>query len=280
MLHGLTTVWAQESAGQAAEAAGGGQAAPAPPAELLFSIFGLPVTNSIFTAWVVIAILVLFAFFSTRKMKEIPSGAQNFWEMIVELWSGVAEQTMGPRRGRRFMPLVATAFLFILFSNWFGTLPIGYLFVRNPLGEEVPLFRSANSDLNVTAAMAITMIVLAEFFELRSLGLLGYLKGLLIPNPMRWLEIFTRPLSLAFRLFGNIFAGEVLLATMLGVAPVVLFIFIGIELFVGIIQALIFSMLSLVFLSIATVHEEAHEHHDVHESLESEMSVASHGQPV
>ena len=178
------------------------------------------------------------------------------------------------------MPLVATAFLFILFSNWFGTLPIGYLFVRNPLGEEVPLFRSANSDLNVTAAMAITMIVLAEFFELRSLGLLGYLKGLLIPNPMRWLEIFTRPLSLAFRLFGNIFAGEVLLATMLGVAPVVLFIFIGIELFVGIIQALIFSMLSLVFLSIATVHEEAHEHHDVHESIESEMSVTSHGQPV
>jgi F-type H+-transporting ATPase subunit a len=280
MLHGLSTVWAQESAGQAAEAAGGAQAAPAPPAEVLFYILGLPVTNSIFTAWVVIAILVLFAFFSTRKMKDIPSGAQNFWEMIVELWSGVAEQTMGPRRGRRFMPLVATAFLFILFSNWFGTLPIGYVFVRNPLGEEVPLFRSADSDLNVTAAMAITMIVLAEFFELKSLGLLGYIKGLFIPNPMRWLEIFTRPLSLAFRLFGNIFAGEVLLATMLGVAPFVLFIFIGIELFVGIIQALIFSMLSLVFLSIATVHEESHEHHDVHESIESEMSVASHGQPV
>jgi F-type H+-transporting ATPase subunit a len=213
-------------------------------------------------------------------MKEIPSGAQNFWEMIVELWSGVAEQTMGPRRGRRFMPLVATAFLFILFSNWFGTLPIGYLFVRNPLGEEVPIFRSADSDLNVTAAMAITMIALAEFFELKSLGLLGYIKGLFLPNPMRWLEIFTRPLSLAFRLFGNIFAGEVLLATMLTVAPFVLFIFIGIELFVGVIQALIFSMLSLVFLSIATVHEEAHEHHDPHESIESEMSVASHGQPV
>jgi F-type H+-transporting ATPase subunit a len=279
MLHGLTTVVAQESAGRAAEAAP--NAAPSPPAEVLFSLFGLiPVTNSIFTAWVVIAILVLFAHFSTRNMQTIPSGVQNFWEMIVELWSGVAEQTMGPRRGRRFMPLVATAFLFILFSNWFGTLPIGYLFVRNPQGEEVPIFRSADSDLNVTAAMAITMIALAEFFELRSLGLLGYIKGLVFPNPMRWLEIFTRPLSLSFRLFGNIFAGEVLLATMLSVAPFVLFIFIGIELFVGIIQALIFSMLSLVFLSIATVHEESHHHGAPHESFESDMAAASHGQPV
>src|ERR1700687_291513 len=191
----------------------------------------------------------------------------------------IREQTMARRRGRRFMPLVATAFLFILFSNWFGTLPIGYIFIRNPEGIEVPIFRSANSDLNVTAAMAILMIVLAEFYELRSLGLFGYLKGLLIPNPMRWLEIFTRPLSLSFRLFGNIFAGEVLLATMLTVAPYVMFVFIGLELFVGLIQALIFSMLSLVFLSIATVHEDAHAPHGLHDSKESEMAAVSGGQP-
>src|SRR5579859_237088 len=256
-----------------------GPATPQPPAEVLFHIVGLPVTNSILTAWVVIAILVLFAFFSTRTMRMLPTGAQNFWELIVENWVNISEQTMGRRRGRRFMPLVATAFLFILFSNWFGTLPIGYVFIRNAEGMEVPILRSANSDLNVTAAMAILMIVLAEFFELRSLGLLGYLKGLLIPNPMRWLEIFTRPLSLSFRLFGNIFAGEVLLATMLTVAPYVMFIFIGLELFVGLIQALIFSMLSLVFLSIATVHEDAHAPHDAHASIESEVAAVSHGQP-
>ena len=253
--------------------------APQPPAEVIFHIVGLPVTNTIFTAWIVIAILVLFAYFSTRNMKTIPSGAQNFWELIVELWVGVSEQTMGRRRARRFMPLVATAFLFILFSNWFGTLPIGYLTIDTPQGEAVPIFRSADSDLNVTAAMAILMIAIAEFFELKTLGLFGYIKGLLIPNPMRWLEIFTRPLSLSFRLFGNIFAGEVLLATMLTVAPVVLFVFIALELFVGLIQALIFSMLSLVFLSIATVHEEAHAEHDAHESLENEIATASHGQP-
>jgi len=252
---------------------------PQPPAELLFEIFGIPVDNAIFTAWVVIALLVLFAYFSTRNMKTIPSGLQNFWELIVELWVGVSQQTMGPRRGRRFMPLVATAFLFILASNWFGTLPIGYLTISNPEGIQVPVFRSADSDLNVTAAMAIMMILIAEGFELYSLGPLGYLKGLFLPNPMRWLEIFTRPLSLAFRLFGNIFAGEVLLATMLTVAPYVMFIFIGLELFVGLIQALIFSMLSLVFLSIATVHLDAHGDHAEADSLEGEMARASHGQP-
>jgi F-type H+-transporting ATPase subunit a len=99
------------------------------------------------------------------------------------------------------------------------------------------------------------------------MGGLPYIKGLFVPNPMRWIEIFTRPLSLSFRLFGNIFAGEVLLITMLTVAPFVMFAFLGLELFVGLIQALIFSMLSLVFLSIATMHEEGHGHHDdEHES--------------
>jgi F-type H+-transporting ATPase subunit a len=264
---------------QTAEASTQASSTPQPPAELLFEILGIPVDNAIFTAWVVIALLVLFAYLSTRHMQTLPGGVQNFWELIVELWVGVTEQTMGRRRGRRFMPLVATAFLFILASNWFGTLPIGYLTIRNPEGVMVPVFRSADSDLNVTAAMAIMMIAIAEVFEFRSLGLLGYLKGLFLPNPMRWLEIFTRPLSLSFRLFGNIFAGEVLLATMLSVAPYVMFVFIGLELFVGLIQALIFSMLSMVFLSIATVHEEAHEAHAGHGSLEEEMAQVAHGQP-
>lgn len=268
-LSGLLAQAAEEAGSHASET-------PAPPADYLFSIGPLPVTNTILTAWVVIIIIVLAAYFTTRRMKDLPSGAQNVLELVVELWIGVSEQAMGPRRARRFMPLVATAFIFILISNWFGTLPISYVTVTNAEGETVPLLRSANSDLNVTAAMAIAMIALAEFFELRSLGMFGYIKGLVIPNPMRWLEIFTRPLSLAFRLFGNIFAGEVLLATMLTVAPYVMFIFIGLELFVGLIQALIFSMLSLVFLSIATVHEDSHG--DDH-SLESEVAQASHGQP-
>src|SRR5207248_5583688 len=195
MLHSMGGFFSSAFAQAAPRAAETASATPQPPAEVLFEVVGIPVTNSIFTAWVVIAILVLCAYLSTRTMRSNPTGAQNFWELIIELWVGVTEQTMGRRRGRRFMPLVATAFLFILFSNWFGTLPIGYFTIRNAEGIDVPMFRSADSDLNVTAAMAIMMIVLAEFFELRSLGLLGYLKGLFLPNPMRWLEIFTRPLS-------------------------------------------------------------------------------------
>jgi F-type H+-transporting ATPase subunit a len=265
---------------QAAETPPHGAQVPQPPPEYVFTLFGLPVTNTILTAWIVIIIMVVFAYVVTRHMKEQPSGWQNVVELIVELWTGVADQAMGPRRARRFMPLVATAFLFILVSNWFGLLPISYITFINAEGETVPLFRSANSDLNVTAAMAITMIGLAEFFELRSLGIFGYIKGLVIPNPMRWLEIFTRPLSLAFRLFGNIFAGEVLLATMLAVAPYVLFVFLGLELFVGLIQALIFSMLSMVFLSIATVHEEAHGAHAEEHTLEGEIAQTTHGQPI
>src|SRR3981081_536424 len=135
--------FAQTTAPHAAATAETASTTPQPPAELLFDIAGIPVTNTIFTAWIVIVILVLFAYFSTRNMKSIPSGAQNFWELIIELWVGVTEQTMGRRRGRRFMPLVATAFLFIVFSNWFGTLPISYLFIRDHEGIEIPILRSA-----------------------------------------------------------------------------------------------------------------------------------------
>src|SRR5262249_37801514 len=122
------------------------------------------------TAWIVMLVLVLLAFFGTRSMKVMPSGLQNFWEMVVELWIGVCEQSMG-RKGRRYVSLIATAFLFILFSNWIGILPfVGNVTIVDPEGETVPLFRSANSDLNLTAAMAVLMIIIAEFWEFRSLG--------------------------------------------------------------------------------------------------------------
>src|SRR5262249_41417533 len=202
---------------------------------------------------------VVFCFFATRRLKLLPGGVQNAVEAVVEVWVGLTEQNMGHTRGRRFLPPIATAFIFIVVANLFGTLPIvGPIYVHEH-GEIIPILRSSTSDLNLTAAMAVLMIVLSEVLELRALGPLRYLRGLLIPNPLRWTEILTRPLSLSFRLFGNIFAGEVLIATMLAVAPFALFIFLGLELFVGLIQALIFAMLSLVFLTIATAHEEEHE---------------------
>src|SRR3954467_6047506 len=174
MLSGVLGFFAQEQVQERIAERAANTEAPSPPPEMLFAIGPLDVTNTVLTAWVVIILLVLFAYFSTRRMEVMPRGLQNFWELIIELWVGVTENTMGRRRGRRFLPLVATAFLFILFSNWFGTLPIAYFTVTNVEGEHVELFRSANSDLNITAAMAVSMIFLAEFFELRSLGLLGY----------------------------------------------------------------------------------------------------------
>ncbi len=254
---------------------------PAPPAEVLFSIGSIPVANTVFTAWIVILVFVLLAWLGTRRMQMVPTGLQNFWELAVETWIGVVEQSMG-RKGRRFMPLLATLFMFIVFCNWIGILPgFGELTVnvRNASGqtEQVPVLRSANSDLNLTAAMAVLVIVLSEFWEFRSLGPGGYVAGMVWPNMLRWMEIFTRPLSLAFRLFGNIFAGEVLVVTILGLAPYAIFAFLGLELFVGFIQALVFAMLAMVYLTMATLHEHQHdEGHDLAAGVEQTLQTV-HG---
>lgn len=245
---------------------------PAPKADVLGYLFGqsfLPITNTLVTTWLSMALLLLIAFLTTRNLKAVPTGAQNFWETIVEVWIGLVDQTMG-RQGRRFVPLIGTAFLFILFSNWLGVLPLKHFDLIDGEGHAVHIFRSANSDLNLTAAMAVIVIVLAEVMEFRSLGAGGYFKSLLVPNFLRWLEIFTRPLSLSFRLFGNIFAGEVLVTVMVALAPFALFPFLGLEVFVGLIQALIFSMLTLVFLTLAT----AHAHHDDHAPAHAAVDAA------
>jgi F-type H+-transporting ATPase subunit a len=216
-----------------------------------FHLGPIPVSEHIFSAWIIMAVLVVLSLIATRKMSLIPSGFQNLVEMIIEAWVGIIEQTAGGPKGRRFLPVVVTAFLFILTANWVGTLP----FFGNIRG-----FESPNSNLNVTASMAIVVFVLVQVYALRALGIGGYLKEFAVPNPLHILTELSRPVSLALRLFGNIFAGGVLVHTMLGVAPFVTFAFLGLELFVGVIQALIFSMLSLVFLSIAVAHEHgAHE---------------------
>ena len=222
-------------------------------ATVLFRLGPLPVTNTIFSAWVTMAVLVGVSIAITRRLKVVPTGLQNLVEYIVELLLGVCESTAGRNRGRQFLPVVATAFLFILTANWMGLIP-GY--------GDTPWLRSANSDLNVTAAMALIIFFLAQGWAIKTQGPLGYLKEFIVPNPLHILSELSRPVSLAFRLFGNIFAGEVLLATMAAMIPVAIpAVFFGLEVFVGIVQALIFSMLSLVFLTIATTHHGSEEAH-------------------
>ncbi|MFN0072042.1 MAG: F0F1 ATP synthase subunit A [Chloroflexota bacterium] len=238
----------------ASDAAHGEEHVLAPEATKIFSLAGIPVTNTVLSAWLVMAVLLLVAWAVTRNLKAVPSGAQNVVEAIIEAWIGVIEQVAG-KRGRMFVPLVVTAFLFILGNNWIGLLPI--------FGN-VTWFRSANSDLNLTAAMAIVVFISVQVWGIKSMGVGGYLKEFVVPNPLHIITELSRPLSLSLRLFGNVFAGEVLLETMVRLAPPVLFIFLGLEMFVGVVQALIFAMLTLAFLSIATAHghgAEAEEQH-------------------
>ena len=229
-----------------------------------FSIGPLDVSYHIFSAWVVMAVLVIVSILATRNMQLVPRGLQNFMEAIVEALMGIIEQTAGAK-GRSFAPVVMTAFLFILTSNWLGTLPL-YGHVKG--------FESANSNLNITASMAVVVFFLCQFYALKTLGVGGFVKELFIPNPLHILTELTRPVSLALRLFGNICAGGVLVHTMLGIAPFITFIFLGLELFVGLIQALIFTMLSLVFLSIANTGHGHDPHHpeNTNETQEEEYA--------
>jgi F-type H+-transporting ATPase subunit a len=240
----MMAVAAAEEAGEH----GGGSGMVSPVA---FHIGPLDVSYHIFSAWVVMAVLVIVSILATRNMKMVPTGLQNVVEVVIEGLLGIIEQTAGPK-GRSFAPVVMTTFLFILASNWMGTLP----FFGHIKG-----FESPDSNLNITASMAVVVFVLCQYYAVKALGVGGFVKELFIPNPLHILTEVTRPVSLALRLFGNIFAGGVLVHTMLGIAPFITFVFLGLELFVGVIQALIFTMLSLVYLSIANTGH-GHDPHD------------------
>jgi F-type H+-transporting ATPase subunit a len=234
----------------------GGHGAGLTP-HVFFHIGPIPVIDQVFSAWVVMAVLLLIAFLATRNLQMVPRGLQNAVELLIETWMGMIKQTAGAN-GRKFYPVVLTAFIYILAANWIGTTP----FFGNIRG-----FQSPNSNLSMTAAMAIVVFFLVQFFAIKTLGVGGYLKEFLIPNPLHILTELSRPLSLSLRLFGNIYAGGVLVHTMLLTVPggfLITWVFLGLELFVGVVQALIFTMLTLVFLSIANTSHHAHDDsHDV-----------------
>ncbi len=231
----------------------------------IFTLFGLPVTNTILAAWLASAVLIGLSFLATRRMTLVPGRLQNIAEAIVETLLSVAVQTADERRGRRFVPIIGTLFLFILTANWMGILPgfgEGEIYMVRHVGEHeehVSLLRSANSDISVTAAMALVVFVLVEMSGLRAGGV-HYLAEFLWPGLL--IEVIShiaRPVALALRLFGNILAGEILLTVMSSQVPLVVpALFMGFEMFVGIVQALIFSLLTLAFLTLSTEHEVGH----------------------
>ena len=235
-------------------------------AEKIGSLFGFPITNSLLATWCVMAILIIFSFFATRNMTMIPKGIQLIAELVVgaiyDFFTAVAGKHI-----KQFFSLIASFFLFIITANWLGLLPgVGTIGFYHGT-EFVPILRGANADLNMTLALAIVSIVGIQYYGFKNLGVHYSARFLNFKGPIDFfvgiLEVisqFADIVSFAFRLFGNIFAGEVLLTVMAFLMPFIVPLpFMALELFVGFIQALVFSMLTAAFLNVAVSHGEGGE---------------------
>ena len=262
---------------------------PELPAEVVFHIFGFPITNSIIAAWLTIIILVGFSYVVSRRLRLIPGRLQALLEIALGALLDFCQSVAGEENGRRFFPIVATIFLFVAFNAWLRLLPgFGSILVTSPEGESVHLLRAANTDINMPLAIALMSFVFVEFFGIRSLGIsylkkfvnvgqflaglrqlirgqfLAGLNGLLTGvidifiGFVEALSELVRMVSFTLRLFGNMTAGEILLLIAIFLVPFLFALpFYGLELLVGFVQALIFGGLTLIFLTVAVApHEE------------------------
>src|SRR5882762_8844291 len=203
----------------------------------LFQIGKLTITNSMLVSWIVAVSVILFAQMATRNIKTVPSGAQNFWEWLVESLYNFLESIIGRDLVKKTFWFFATIFIFILFTNWAGLIPgVGTIgwghhdLVSGSFHVDRPLFRGGNADLNMTTAMAAIFFVLWLVWAIQAQGVGGFLKHLFAPKGettgilkvlmaviffmVGWLEVISilfRPISLSSRLFGNIYAGESIL---------------------------------------------------------------------
>jgi F-type H+-transporting ATPase subunit a len=254
--------------------------------------FNFPITNSMVVSWIVALGLIVFAQVATRNMKEVPSGAQNFVEWLVEGLYKFMEGIIGPHLAQRTFWFFASIFIFILSANWVGLIPgVGSMGWGSQTSHgfkiDQPLFRGANADVNMTLAMALVFFASWIVWSFREVGVRGFFKELFAPKGesegalkvlmvvvffaagcLEVVSILFRPISLTFRLYGNIFAGENLLEAMSKLVPgfgwLVPIPFYFLELLMGLVQALVFMLLTAVFTMLMCQHEEA-------------QPVASHG---
>ncbi len=261
------------------------------PAEPLFHVGNFVITNTLIASWFTMLVLVLLSIFLTRKMKLIPSRRQAMGEAIVEGLLNFVESVAGKKHARMLFPGVATIFIYVISNAYLALLPFfGTIGVHHE-HEFVALFRAANTDINVPLSIALMSFFFVESWGMRAVGSFRYLgefinlrqflqglkelfTGKIKTAPMNIvfgfinmfvgvLEIFshlTRMLSFTFRLFGNMTAGEILILVSCFLIPLIFTIpFYSLELLIGLIQALIFSGLTLVFGTIAvSPHEEEH----------------------
>ncbi len=267
-----------------------------PAAAPLINLGPLKVSNSMIMTWVVAILIIVFAQFATRKIKAIPSGAQNFWEFLVEGLNGFLESIIGSHLAKKTFWFFATIFIFILFTNWAGLIPgvgtVGWsehsegttLGLSNFEHVSRPLLRGVNADLNMTSAMAIIFFALWLIWSVQANGPLGFLKHIfgysgdatgmlrillvavfLAVGVLEIISIAFRPVSLSFRLYGNIFAGENLLEAMAIMGGkwfgwLVPLPFYFMELIVGLVQALVFMLLTAIFTGLMCQHSDDHGH--------------------
>lgn len=262
-------------------------------AEPIFHFKNFAVTNALLTSSFAVLVLAVVAFFIKRGLKEIPNKLQNIFEVIVDGALSLCDQVTNDRRTTlKVFPLAISVFFFVLVNNWLGLLPIGgFGIVEDTLHGEVfiPFLRGGTADVNTTLALAITAVVGANLFGIFSLGIwktfnkyvnlkvfgeiftkFRHDKTVIIVAPITFfvglLEIIgeiAKIASLSFRLFGNVFAGEVLLASMAAlVAYIVPVPFLFLEILVGVIQALIISILLVVYFTIASMDHSEHEEHE------------------
>lgn len=229
---------------------------------VLTHLFGLPVTNTLVTTFVVSIVLIISAYFLGKNLKLVPGKVQTAVEGIIEFPYTFVQETLDYNKKliAWVFPLVMTIFLFVLSANWFGLLPIIGAIGFNDHGYFLPLFYPVNTDLNVTLALSIIALFAIEIAGIITLGALRYGgKFVTFKSPLAFavgiIELFSelaRLISFSFRLFGNIFAGKILILVVFSFVPLIVPVpLLAFELFVGFIQAAIFALLTLFFIKIA-----------------------------
>ncbi|MBO9305664.1 F0F1 ATP synthase subunit A [Thermomicrobium sp.] len=257
----------------------------------LFGHLTLRITNSFLTMLLVMLFLIILGSIVARRAQLIPGRLQSVVEIVVEFLLGLVEGTAGKKLGQRIFPLIGGLFIFIIVANYTGLLPgIGTIGIwhegkhalvaasEGATGTEhggrtlVPLFRPPSADLNMTLAMALISYVAFQVAGISAHGVWGRIKHMANPPfllPIEIISELSRIVSLSFRLFGNIFAGETLLTVMYGLANaikitvvglVIPVIFLYLEVLFGFIQALIFAVLTLIYIALASAHEHEEEH--------------------
>jgi F-type H+-transporting ATPase subunit a len=265
-------------------------------AEPIFHTENFVITNALFTSWIVVGIIIILSLVLRFKLREVPSKMQNIFEIVLEGALDLCDQVTNSRiLSLKIFPVAISVFFFVLLNNWLGIMPFGGLGIIEE-GEHglafIPFLRGGTADINTTIALAAMAVIGANIFGVLSVGVwktlnkyvnLVALGGIftkirkdptvIIVAPITFfvglIEIigeFAKVASLSFRLFGNVFAGEVLLASMAAlIAYVVPVPFLFLEILVGVIQALIFATLLVVYFTISASDHDAHDEHTEHE---------------